>query len=744
MTTVGHGVFDPYVVRIRPERCRGLLRRCWCRLADCAACDTDAANAAFQIRMASINESIAYYDGGCPDDATCELLTSDKESSEIGYLGYYTNYTYSEYYSGGYTLLYGNYYASFDLYGFAEKMNEQEAREYYATAKECLKDIVMEDNVPDLKLTYPAGQSPKVFTKGWVFGAKCTYNENGKEVDISDQVSWSGTGTFSPDKGSRSYPAFSSAGQNTIELSVKVNGEEYKKEFHVEAVSPRGYARTGDMLKNPIDAHGCPACPHSVIGPILAGSPNISIDGLPAARVGDDGIHASCCGPNFIMSILTGDENVLIDGFPAAREGDQTMHCGGYGRIVSGSSGAGSKAIKSDHHTCKVPTKAVPQADEVGTISGKVTNTVGTGIVGVGVTAYGDTHVDVWGALTDENGEYQITGLPDDNFNIYFWGGNWAYNDGYPSSWYNNKSSMYSADTVTITGSGSVSDIDVTLSAGGSISGTAKDASGGCIEKATVGAHGESGGTNWSYTDENGDYQIVGLASDSYRVCCIAGPQGYIGEWYNDESSQSSANPVTVTSPNQVSGIDFTLSGAGGISGTVKDTSGNGIEEIYVKAFGESTSMTGMGATDENGAYEILGIPDDSYRVQFQGESQGYSDQWYSSKSNWDTAELVTVTAPNKTTGINAELPPAGATTTTTPQQPCAIEEIYGEHSEQTEILRYFRDNVLSSSSEGQEIVQLYYEWSPAIVKAMKEDEEYRREMKEMLYRVLPLIRGNH
>lgn len=642
----------------------------------------------------------------------------------------------------------GNYYASFNLYGFAELMNEQEAREYYATAKECLKNIVMEDDGPDLKLTYPAGESSKVFTSGWVFGAQCTYRDDGKEVDISDQVSWSGTGTFSPDKSSRSYPTFNSEGQNTIELSVKVNGEEYKKEFHVEVVSPRGYARIGDMSQNPIDAHGCLACPHPTVGPIISGSPNVSIVGLPAARVGDRGVHAVCCGPN-MFTLKTGDNNVLIDGKPAARKGDMAVHCGGTGRIISvysdiliSSSGAESKTVKSNHQTCKIPTEVRPHADEGGTISGKVTDTTGAGILGVDVKAYGETNIDVWGALTDENGEYQITGLPDDNFSIHFWGGNWAYNDGYLSSWYNNKSSMDTADTVTITGSGSVSDIDVTLSAGGSISGTVKDASGGGIEKATIGAYGESGGTNWSYTDENGEYTVAGLEDDNYQVYCNAGSQGYISEWYNDKSSQSSSDSVTVTSPSQVSGIDFTLAGAGGISGTVKDTSGNGIEEVYVKAFGESTSMTGMGATDENGAYEILGITDDSYRIQFQGESQGYSDQWYSSKSNWDTAELVKVTAPNKTTGIDAELPPAGATTTTTPQQPCAIEEIYGEYSEQTELLRYFRDNMLNTSLEGQEIIRLYYEWSPVIVDAMKEDEEHRRKIKELIDGALLLIRG--
>jgi hypothetical protein len=73
---------------------------------------------------------------------------------------------------------------------------------------------------------------------------------------------------------------------------------------------------------------------------------------------------------------------------------------------------------------------------------------------------------------------------------------------------------------------------------------------------------------------------------------------------------------------------------------------------------------------------------------------------------------------------------------------PCAVEEIYGEHSEQTELLRYFRDNVLRATPEGQEIISLYYEWSPAIIKAMEEDEEFREWVKEMIDRLLPLIEG--
>ena len=35
----------------------------------------------------------------------------------------------------------------------------------------------------------------------------------------------------------------------------------------------------------------------------------------------------------------------------------------------------------------------------------------------------------------------------------------------------------------------------------------------------------------------------------------------------------------------------------------------------------------------------------------------------------------------------------------------------------------------------------IYYQWSPVIVKAMEEDEEFREEVKEMIDGILSLIR---
>ena len=186
-------------------------------------------------------------------------------------------------------------------------------------------------------LTYPAGKSPKVFTKGWVFGAHGIANPGTREQrDISGNVRWKGTGTFNPAQGSMSRPTFNGPGTNRITLYVEKEGRVvFEKTFTVEAVDPQGYACVGGIARCP-HAHGCPACPHDAMGAIVSGSPNVFIDGLPAARVGDRGTHSivACCGPNTFV-IKTGDPNVLIEGKPAARVGDQTLHCGYAGTITS-------------------------------------------------------------------------------------------------------------------------------------------------------------------------------------------------------------------------------------------------------------------------------------------------------------------------------------------------------------------------------------------------------------------------
>jgi len=70
----------------------------------------------------------------------------------------------------------------------------------------------------------------------------------------------------------------------------------------------------------------------------------------------------------------------------------------------------------------------------------------------------------------------------------------------------------------------------------------------------------------------------------------------------------------------------------------------------------------------------------------------------------------------------------------------CPSELIFGENSDEIQVLRYIRDNVLTHTPEGQEVIKLYYQWNPVIVKAMEEDEEFKEEVKEMIDGVLGLV----
>ena len=73
--------------------------------------------------------------------------------------------------------------------------------------------------------------------------------------------------------------------------------------------------------------------------------------------------------------------------------------------------------------------------------------------------------------------------------------------------------------------------------------------------------------------------------------------------------------------------------------------------------------------------------------------------------------------------------------------QPCFAEEIYGAHSGETELLRRFRDEVLRKTAGGQEIINLYYKWSPVIVKLMEQNKGFKEEVKGMIEEILSLVR---
>ncbi len=82
------------------------------------------------------------------------------------------------------------------------------------------------------------------------------------------------------------------------------------------------------ILHPPSGPAPVPPTPIPPFGPVLFGTcVSVLIGGLPAARCGDLGMSATCCGLPPIFEVFTGSSNVFIGGARAARMTDLTYHC---------------------------------------------------------------------------------------------------------------------------------------------------------------------------------------------------------------------------------------------------------------------------------------------------------------------------------------------------------------------------------------------------------------------------------
>lgn len=106
------------------------------------------------------------------------------------------------------------------------------------------------------------------------------------------------------------------------------------------------------------------------------------------------------------------------------------------------------------------------------------------------------------------------------------------------------------------------------------------------------------------------------------------------------------------------------------------------------------------------------------------------------------TSTSTTVLISTSTTTTQPSTTTTTPTTTTTIQSgPCAAESIYGENSEETELLRKYRDNVLSKTPEGQEIIKTYYKFSPKVTMLLKQRQLLKNRVKTFFDGMLPGIR---
>ena len=274
-----------------------------------------------------------------------------------------------------------------------------------------------------------------------------------------------------------------------------------------------------------------------------------------------------------------------------------------------------------------------------GTITGKISHArTGEPLPRIGVSVSGARHSTH--TSTNDLGVYVASGLPTGNYILQtdtqppspMWGPARVLNQvykGVPCAHYD--CSTRGATPVPVTAPETRDHIDFALIEGGIISGVVRNgvtgapAEGVRVEFLT--ATGEQVG--YIDTDEQGRYASSGLASGRYFAMLTSGirsPQDVRPrQVYKDRPCPAgpcditAGTPIEVVAPAVTSGIDFTISPGGTLSGTVTDsTTGQPVAGARVKVYSdkEPASPAATVVADAAGKYSFAGLADGVYLIQ--------------------------------------------------------------------------------------------------------------------------------
>ncbi|HUD38706.1 MAG TPA: carboxypeptidase-like regulatory domain-containing protein [Streptosporangiaceae bacterium] len=216
--------------------------------------------------------------------------------------------------------------------------------------------------------------------------------------------------------------------------------------------------------------------------------------------------------------------------------------------------------------------------------------------------------------------------------------------------------------------------IDAKLGPGAAISGVirAKSKSGPglkgvCVFAMGLGAAQDDSGL--AISGAGGKYLVTGLGSGRYFLDFEpCGPSG-------NYAQGNYPTPVAVTDGKTTKGIDWYLTLAGEISGSVATavTPHAPISGVCVLAIGPLSSgivqiSIGEATSGRAGGYSMGGLTPGKYEVEFDpncGASGSYESQYYDGQSNPELANEFNVAAGQHLTSIDASLEPAGTLTGT-------------------------------------------------------------------------------
>ena len=222
--------------------------------------------------------------------------------------------------------------------------------------------------------------------------------------------------------------------------------------------------------------------------------------------------------------------------------------------------------------------------------------------------------------------------------------------------------------------------------------------------------------TGYLYVDGSRRYTIR-ICPSPTQECCIGGclSSGAYGCWQCIKARPLTTS-ITTTTPS-VTTTTLPSSGNFFISGHI---TGDIIADITIQLKGAGSQNF---ITNEDGYYEFSDLQSGYYTITPQEVDYVFEPHNY-------VVQNLTGNLPHMDF----------VATQTIPNRLCPLELIYGRKSKEVRLLRYYRDSVLHKTQKGRDFTRLYYQWSPLIVQAMKEDKEFTKNIKEIIDGVLNLL----
>lgn len=327
-----------------------------------------------------------------------------------------------------------------------------------------------------------------------------------------------------------------------------------------------------------------------------------------------------------------------------------------------------------------------------GGITGKVTNASNEPLENVAVYAYSsllDPTADA-STNTDASGVYTLTPLSAGARYVRFVAP--FYGEDYASEYYNNKVTRSTANPVNIVVNqtilaadgdnheNTVPNINAVLEkSAGSIRGKITDDKGAAVADVKVYAYAspvESVAEGLGTSDASGSYTITALAPGNYYLHFDPIYNTHLSEYYNDQFTLASSDPVNVKANTATTNINAVLqklnvpeNGLGTISGKVTTSAGKPVNSALVSLYRSTTSFSAYTYvhTNASGLYTFTSVPTGVYYPLFTPPStpeyQGYLSEYYNNKHRALNADPITLTANITLTNINAALDIGGAMT---------------------------------------------------------------------------------